>query len=80
MPRVLLMVGTKKGAFLLESDEARRDWSLRGPFCEGFEVRDVTYDPSDGAIYAAAASPWFGAGRVPLARPRRDVDALARRA
>jgi len=60
MPRVLLMVGTKKGAFLLESDETRRDWSIRGPFCEGFEIRDVTYDPSDGAIYAAATSSWFG--------------------
>jgi photosystem II stability/assembly factor-like uncharacterized protein len=58
--RVLLMVGTKKGAFLFDSDEDRRDWSVRGPFCEGFEVRDVTYDPSDGAIYAAATSPWFG--------------------
>jgi photosystem II stability/assembly factor-like uncharacterized protein len=60
MPRVLLMVGTKKGAFLLESDGTRRDWRIRGPFCEGFEVRDVSYDPSDGAIYAAATSPWFG--------------------
>jgi photosystem II stability/assembly factor-like uncharacterized protein len=61
MTRVLVMVGTKKGAFLLESDEARRDWRIRGPFCEGFEVRDVSYDPSDGSIYAAASSPWFGA-------------------
>ncbi len=48
MPRVLLMVGTKKGAYLLESDEARRDWSVRGPFCEGFEIRDVSYNPADG--------------------------------
>jgi hypothetical protein len=29
--RVLLLVGTKKGAFILESDADRRDWSLRGP-------------------------------------------------
>jgi photosystem II stability/assembly factor-like uncharacterized protein len=60
MPRVLLMVGTRKGVFLLDSDEARRDWRVRGPYCEGFEVRDVSYDPFDGAIYAAATSPWFG--------------------
>lgn len=60
MPRVLLMVGTKKGVFLLDSDEDRRRWSLRGPFCEGFEIRDVSLDPADGSIYAAAASPWFG--------------------
>ena len=60
MPRVLLMVGTKKGAFLLDGDGERRDWAVRGPYCNGFEVRDITYDPSDGSIYAAAASPWFG--------------------
>ncbi|MFN8631301.1 MAG: hypothetical protein U0838_13590 [Chloroflexota bacterium] len=77
MARVLVMVGTKKGRFLLESDEARRDWSVRGPAYEGFEIRDMAYDPVDGAIYAAAASPWFGRG-LPLARPRRDVDALER--
>ena len=60
MSRVLLMVGTKKGAYLLDSDEARRDWQVRGPFCDGFEVRDVSYNPADRAVYAAATSPWFG--------------------
>ncbi len=60
MTRVLLMVGTKKGAFLLEAGESRRDWRIRGPFCNGFEIRDITYDPADGSIYAAATSPWFG--------------------
>ncbi len=60
MTSVLLMVGTKKGAFLLDGDGERQNWSIRGPFCNGFEVRDVTYDPSDGSIYAAAASAWFG--------------------
>ncbi len=60
MTRVLLMVGTRKGLFLLDSDEARRDWRLRGPFADGFEVRDAVYSPSDEAIYVAATSPWFG--------------------
>lgn len=60
MNRVLLMVGTRKGAFLLDSDETRRDWAVRGAFCEGFEIRDVSYDPSDGTVYAAATSPWLG--------------------
>ena len=60
MTRVLLMVGTRKGAFLLDGDETRRTWDIRGPLCNGFEIRDVSYDPSDGSIYAAAASPWFG--------------------
>ena len=60
MSRVLLMIGTRKGAFLLDGDASRRSWDIRGPLCTGFEIRDVSYDASDGSIYAAAASPWFG--------------------
>src|SRR5437588_528198 len=60
MPRTLLLVGTRKGCFLLESDEGRRDWALRGPFCEGWPVYHVVHDDSTNAIYAAAASEWLG--------------------
>ena len=60
MPRTLLLVGTRKGCFLLESDGDRRDWALRGPFCEGWPVYHAVHDPSTGAIYAAAASEWHG--------------------
>src|SRR5207244_12855757 len=60
MPRTLLLVGTRKGCFLLESDGDRRDWALRGPFCEGWPVYHAVHDPSSGAIYAAAASEWHG--------------------
>jgi photosystem II stability/assembly factor-like uncharacterized protein len=60
MPRTLLLVGTRKGCFLLESDEDRRDWALRGPFCEGWPVYHAVHDRSTGAIYAAAASEWHG--------------------
>jgi photosystem II stability/assembly factor-like uncharacterized protein len=60
MARTLLLVGTRKGAFLLESDEDRRDWSLRGPFNEGWPVYHAVYDAGSGAIYAAAASEWHG--------------------
>lgn len=59
MPKTLLLVGTRKGCFLLESDD-RRDWRLRGPFCEGWPVYHAIYDPSSGSIYAAAASEWHG--------------------
>ena len=38
MARTLLLIGTRKGCFLLESDADRRDWTLRGPFCEGWPV------------------------------------------
>ena len=58
--RTLLLVGTKKGAFILESDAARRDWSVRGPLCEGWPIHDLIVEPGSGAILAAGGSPWFG--------------------
>jgi photosystem II stability/assembly factor-like uncharacterized protein len=59
MPKTLLTIGTRKGAFILESDD-RRDWTLRGPYCEGWPVYHAIYDPTTGSIYAAAASEWHG--------------------
>jgi photosystem II stability/assembly factor-like uncharacterized protein len=59
MGRTLLVVGTRKGCFLVESED-RRDWTLRGPFCEGWPVYHAVHDSSTGAIYAAAASEWHG--------------------
>ena len=56
----VLLVGTRKGAFILDGDPARRSWSIRGPFCEGFSIHDVSYDPADGSILAGGGSPWFG--------------------
>ena len=60
MARTLLLVGTRKGCFLLESDGDRRDWEVRGPFCEAWPIYHAIHDPSSGAIYAAAASEWHG--------------------
>jgi len=57
--RVLLLVGTAKGAFVLESDASRRDWSVRGPLCEGWPIHDLIAG-RDGAILAAGGSPWYG--------------------
>jgi photosystem II stability/assembly factor-like uncharacterized protein len=60
MQRTLLLVGTRKGCFLVESNGDRRDWAVRGPFCESWPVYHAIHDPDTGAIYAAAASEWFG--------------------
>src|SRR5256884_9493170 len=60
MPRTVLLIGTRKGCFLLEDDGKRRDWTVRGPFCEGWPVYHAVHDPSTGAIYAAAASEGHG--------------------
>lgn len=61
MAKVMLLVGTKKGAFLLESDEKREEWDVRGPFCESWEIMHATYDPASGTIFAAGQSGWYGA-------------------
>jgi photosystem II stability/assembly factor-like uncharacterized protein len=60
MSKTVLLVGTRKGCFILESDGDRRDWSMRGPYCEGWPVYHAVYDAGSGAIYAAAASEWHG--------------------
>jgi photosystem II stability/assembly factor-like uncharacterized protein len=60
VPRTLLLVGTRKGCFVLESDADRRDWSIRGPYCEGWPVYHAVFDEDAGTIFAAAASEWHG--------------------
>ncbi len=60
MPRTLLLIGTRKGLFVLESEQERRDWKVRGPLCESWPVYHAVYDRSSGAIFAAAASEWHG--------------------
>ena len=62
MPMTVLLVGTRKGCFVLESDGDRRDWKVRGPFCEGWPIYHAVHDPASGTIYAAAASEWHGSG------------------
>ncbi|MDX1540577.1 MAG: exo-alpha-sialidase [Geminicoccaceae bacterium] len=58
--RVILLLGTKKGAFLFESDVGRRSWTLRGPFCETWPINHVIADPASGTIHAAGGDAWFG--------------------
>lgn len=61
MAKVMVMVGTKKGAFLIEGDEHRQQWEVRGPFCENWPILHVNFDPTTQTIYAAGGSPWYGA-------------------
>jgi photosystem II stability/assembly factor-like uncharacterized protein len=58
--KVLILLGTKKGAFILESDAERRAWSQRGPFCETWPLNHVVGDESTGTIYGAGGNEWFG--------------------
>jgi photosystem II stability/assembly factor-like uncharacterized protein len=58
--RLALLVGTGKGAFIIDGDPERDSWTVRGPLCEGWPIRDVGWDPADGAIVAGGGSPWYG--------------------
>ncbi len=58
--RVFVLLGTKKGVFILESDAARQTWSLRGPFCETWPINHAIADPMTGTIHAAGGNEWFG--------------------
>ena len=58
--RILVLIGTRKGVFILESDAARRNWALRGPFCAAWPINHVIGDPASGAIHAAGGNNWFG--------------------
>jgi photosystem II stability/assembly factor-like uncharacterized protein len=58
--RVLLLVGTKKGAFIAESGPDRSSWTVRGPSCEGYPIQDINRDPATGVLYAGGGSQWYG--------------------
>ena len=58
---VLILVGTRKGLFFLESDEEREDWSLEGPLLTGWSVFHAVVDPRDGTIHAATNNEVYGA-------------------
>jgi hypothetical protein len=61
MVKVRLLVGTHKGAFVLTSDERRRDWKVDGPHFAGWDVYHVKGSPADpNRLYAAQSRGWFG--------------------
>lgn len=61
MSHVRVLVGTRKGAFVCESDEARRDWNITGPHFAGWEIYHMKASPvNPDRIYASQSSAWFG--------------------
>jgi photosystem II stability/assembly factor-like uncharacterized protein len=58
---VLVLLGTRKGLFLLEGGDARREWKLEGPFLTGWSVFHAVLDTRDGTIHAATNSEVYGA-------------------
>jgi photosystem II stability/assembly factor-like uncharacterized protein len=58
---VRLLVGTRKGAFVLTSDEKRAKWDVSGPFFGGWEMYHLKGSPADpNRLYASQSSGWFG--------------------
>jgi photosystem II stability/assembly factor-like uncharacterized protein len=61
MSRVRVLVGTRKGAFILTSDGKREKWEVSGPFLAGWEIYHMKGSPADpNRIYASQTSGWFG--------------------
>ncbi len=61
MSGVRVLVGTRKGAFVLTSDGKRERWDVSGPHLTGWEIYHVKGSPVDpNRIYASQSSGWFG--------------------
>jgi photosystem II stability/assembly factor-like uncharacterized protein len=61
MSRVRVLVGTRKGAFVLSSDGTRKRWDVSGPHFGGWEIYHLKGSPADpNRLYASQSSSWFG--------------------
>jgi photosystem II stability/assembly factor-like uncharacterized protein len=61
MSGVRVLAGTRKGAFILTSDEKRQKWDVQGPHFAGWEIYHLKGSPVDpNRIYASQTSGWFG--------------------
>jgi photosystem II stability/assembly factor-like uncharacterized protein len=61
MSAVRVLVGTRKGAFILSSDGTRRTWDVSGPHFAGWEIYHLKGSPADpDRLYCSQGSGWFG--------------------
>lgn len=61
MSKVRVLVGTRKGGFILTSDGKREQWEVTGPHFGGWEIYHMKGSPVDpNRIYASQSSSWFG--------------------
>jgi photosystem II stability/assembly factor-like uncharacterized protein len=67
--RVILLIGTRKGAFVATSDPSRHEWNLRGPFLKGTEVNHLGWIPATRTLVASAKNAWWG----PVVRLSSDL-------
>ena len=61
MTRVRVLVGTRKGAFILNSDATREKWEVSGPHFAGWVIYHLKGSPANpDRLYASQSSGWFG--------------------
>ena len=61
MSGVRVLVGTRKGAFVLESDGKRKQWNILGPHFAGWEIYHLKGSPADpNRLYASQSNSWSG--------------------
>jgi photosystem II stability/assembly factor-like uncharacterized protein len=61
MSKVRVLVGTRKGAFILTADGKREKWEVSGPHFAGWEIYHLKGSPVDpNRIYCSQTSGWFG--------------------
>ena len=61
MSRVRVLVGTRKGAFILTADGGRHRWDVNGPLFGGWELYHLKGSPAEpNRIYASQSTGWFG--------------------
>ncbi len=61
MSGVRVLIGTRKGAFVLTSEGNRKQWAIEGPLFGGWELYHLKGSPADpNRLYASQSSNWFG--------------------
>ncbi|RCG30675.1 exo-alpha-sialidase [Sphaerisporangium album] len=61
MTGVRVLVGTRKGAFILTADGKREQWDVSGPHFGGWEIYHLAGSPADPSrLYASQSGGWFG--------------------
>ena len=61
MSKVRLLVGTRKGAFVMTADGTRDDWDVQGPLFTGWEMYHLKGSPADpDRLYASQSTGWHG--------------------
>ena len=76
MSKVRVLVGTRKGAFILTADGKREKWDVSGPHFAGWEIYHMKGSPLDpDRLYASQSSGWFGQLIQRSKRRRQDLGA-----